>query len=88
MKDDPAVFGKYVKLFNSGAFIGVVELVDTGTTTVDIRTARGEAMTVGRSDIARLTPEEEAEFLRDQKQKPPQEPAPNPGPGAGGATPF
>lgn len=88
MKDERVAFGKYVKLFNSGSFIGIVELVDTGTTTVDIRSARGEAMTVGRSDIAALSPEEEAEFLRELASKPRQEPAPNPGPGAGGATGF
>ena len=69
MKNEPSAFGKYVKLFNSGAFVGVVELVDTDTTTVDIRTAKGEVLSVGRSDIAEMTPEEESEFLRTRKRE-------------------
>lgn len=55
---------KYVKLFNSGAFVGVVELMDSEGGSVDVRTMHGELLTVGLSDIAELSREEEAEFLR------------------------
>jgi hypothetical protein len=67
MRNEPAAFGKYVKLFESGAFVGIVELVDTDGATVDVRTTKGELLTVGRSDIAEMTAEEEAEFLRTVK---------------------
>ena len=72
MNSEPSAYGKYVKLFNSGTFSGIVESVDTDATTVNIRTAKGELLSVGRSDIAELSPEEEKEFLRTFKKEPSQ----------------
>ncbi|MGD0092523.1 MAG: hypothetical protein ABSE73_21620 [Planctomycetota bacterium] len=67
MKNDTQMFGKYVKILQTGEIVKW-KSYDPKTQIVEIELPTGGFSIVNRSEIDRITPNEELEFLQSKKK--------------------
>jgi hypothetical protein len=67
MKNDTPMFGKYVKLIQTGEIVKWKNY-DSKTQMLEIELPTGGFSIVNRNEIDRITPNEELEFLQSKKK--------------------